>query len=145
MWRVRVDEARIRHEPDCICRGIRNIAAVDAAIRIAKRISHGCASSNPADRLPAISTSAADLLSEFTFGPRRFTAGIPLGEEAQRISIRHGEAPYQATTHTESVQSHHVARRSQEEEPSDIDGRVRPHQSFPWPAGSVSWMMLATR
>jgi len=56
------------------------------------------------DRLPAIPTSAADLISEFTFRPRRFTAGIPLGEEAQRISIRHREAPYEATTHTEGVQ-----------------------------------------
>ncbi|MDP9223180.1 MAG: hypothetical protein M3P18_04875, partial [Actinomycetota bacterium] len=44
---MRVDEARIRHEPDCIFRGSRNIAAVDAAIRIAMKISHGCVSSNP--------------------------------------------------------------------------------------------------
>lgn len=47
MWRVRVDEARIRHGLNRVFRGSRNVVAVDVAIRIAKRISHGCASSNP--------------------------------------------------------------------------------------------------
>jgi len=49
VWRVRVDEARIRHGLNRVFRGSRNVVAVDVAIRIAKKISisHGCASSNP--------------------------------------------------------------------------------------------------
>ena len=47
VWRVRVDEARIRDGADCVFRGSRNIAAANAPIRIAKKIAHGCASSNP--------------------------------------------------------------------------------------------------
>src|SRR4029453_19030958 len=58
----------------------------------------------PSDWLAPISASPTNFVCQFTFGPRRLTARIPLVEKLQCISIGQCEAADEATANAEGVQ-----------------------------------------
>src|SRR5262245_20917933 len=55
------------------------------------------------NRLAAVTASPRQFVDEFTVGPRRLTAGVPVAEHVQRLVVRQREAPDNATANAERV------------------------------------------
>jgi hypothetical protein len=104
MWRVRVDEARTRHGPDGVFRGSRNIAAVDAAIHIAKKTSHGCASNSPPIGWRPYRRARYSLSISSRSDQGGLQRAFQSTRSARASGVAERESSYETTTHAECVE-----------------------------------------